>query len=238
MPIVQSKNIELSPGNSGSTTLDSNVTSGNCLLVLASCYNSGAASSATMTVSSTIGGSAANTWVTRENRANTTTTSAHIATADNVSAGSTTVTVTINGSTGDRYLTATVIEWSSVTTNAYDVSTGAVGSSSSAATGATAAKAQNDESVLVVFTSPGDGRLATISGFTTIYLQNANAVYQPIYVASKTVNAAGTEAATMSLTSSDEWACAIVTLRNSGGGGAATSLLTRRAARLATLMHF
>lgn len=225
MALVQSKVIELSPGNSSSVTLDSAVTAGNALVVLGSCYND--AGTATMAVSSTIGGSAANTWATVQNAQNGVA-SAHAAYANNASAGTTVVTVTINGSTGNRYLSAVVCEFSGVTTSAYDVSASNNGNSTAVTTGTTAAKAQNNETVIVVVGESTGGLMSAIGGFTTIYLQPSAATYEPIYTAYKSVNASGTESASMTLGSASTWAAAILTLRESGGGGgpAADAYLT------------
>lgn len=224
MALVQSKVIELSPGNSGSATLDSPVTAGNTLVVLGSCYNT--SGTATMAVSSTIGGSAANTWVTPEDDQNNVA-SAHGAYANNASGGTTVVTVTINGSSGDRYLSAVVCEFSGLTSAAFDKSASSNGNSTAATTGTTAAKAQDNETVVVVFGESTGGLLSAISGFTTIYLQTSAATYEPIYAAYKSVNAAGTESASMTLGSASTWAAAILTFRETGGGGpAAEAYLT------------
>lgn len=213
---VQQKIIELSPGNSGNATFDSAVTAGNTLVVRAGCYNT--SGTAVMTVTSTVGGSPGNTWTTHQNNQNDTN-SAHIASAPNASAGTTVVTVTISGSSGDRYLSAVVEEWDGLDAASYDVSASANGSSTSASTGTTGTTAQANERVLGVISSGGNGLLSTPATWTNDYLQTSNATYQPISAFSKAVTSTGTQSASITLGSADQWAGAITTFKETTAGG-------------------
>lgn len=209
---LQQQIIETSPAASGQATL-TNVQAGSLLVVRASVFNS--IGIGTITVTSTIGGSGANTWTTHEDEQNAAfSASCHIASASNASAGTTVVTVTVNGSTGDRYITAVVEEWSGLTSSAFDVSTSANGVSTSVDTGTTAAKAQDHELVLCVVGVSNNDILSTPTGYATDYLRsNSGGLYQPIATGSKTVNAAGGESAAVTLAGSDAWAAAVATFR-------------------------
>jgi hypothetical protein len=218
MTIIQHKAGEVALDGDVAITLDSPVTAGSTLILVASVYNN-SGDTGILTGTSTVGGSPGNTWVTRQNSQSTgTTNSVHIATADGVSAGTTVVTATITGSTSP-YLTAHVIEMG--VSDGYDVSAKNDGTGTAATTGTTAAQAQNSNTVFIVFGSGNDNNLATASGFTTLRLQNSNATYQPIYAAYKDVNASGTESASITLAGSDTWAGAIAVIKTGSGGTSA-----------------
>lgn len=214
---LQQQIIETSPAASGQATLN-NVQAGSLLVVRASVFNS--IGIGTITVTSTIGGSGANTWTTHEDEQNASfAASCHIASAPNASAGTTTVTVTVNGSSGDRYITAVVEEWVGLTSTPFDVSTSANGNSTSVSTGTTPDKAQDNELVLCVVGVSNNDILSTPSGFTTDYLRsNSGGLYQPIATGSKTVNASGGESAAVTLSGSDGWVAAIATFKETVGG--------------------
>lgn len=208
---VQSKTGTTSPGATLNITLDSNVTAGNLLTAQVSVYNSLNTAICTVT-----GGGTWTTHVTAQNSAN----SVHIASAENATGGATTVTITITGSIGDRYVTAVVEEWSGVpTTGVFDVSASNTGTGTSVTTGTTAAKAQNNELVLALVGCAGDNA-AVMTGFSTSYLLNNSASFQPIGAGYKSVNASGTESASVTLGGSEDWAAAIATFKETSGGGA------------------
>lgn len=209
----QFKVIELSPGNTGNATFDSNVVAGNTVLLLAGCYNT--SGTATFT-----GSDGSNTYTTRQT-AQTSTTSVHIATAPIGASGALTVTATIGGSTGDRYLSCVAVEVEGVLASAYDVSASSSGNSTAGNAGTTAAKAQNQAIVFTVFTAESSSALSAVTGFTTLYLQASSATFQPIYVGWKVVNASGTETASDTLGVSCPWGAAIVVLKEDTGGSPA-----------------
>ena len=206
---VQSKTGTTSPGATLNITLDSNVTAGNLLTAQVSVYNTLNTAICTVT-----GGGTWNTHVSNQNGAN----SVHIASAENATGGATTVTITITGSIGDRYVTAVVEEWSGVpTTGVFDVSASNTGTGTSVTTGTTAAKAQNNELVLALVGCAGDNA-AVMTGFSTSYLLNNSASFQSIGACYKSVNASGTESASVTLGGSEDWAAAIATFKEASGG--------------------
>lgn len=193
--------IELSPGFTGNVTFTP--AAGSTVIVAASCYNT--SGTAVLTVTDNSG---SNTWTTHENRQQNVN-SVHLASAPNVAAASTQFTVTISGSSGDRYLSAVVMEFSGLLASSFDVSTGNVGASTSASSGTTAAKAQAHALVVSVLGMGGDNAALMNTGFTSAYVRNNSATYEPIAVGYKVVNASGTESASLTLGVTEDWAMAI-----------------------------
>lgn len=208
----QSKVLTASSGATASGALDSAVLAGSLLVAFVSLYCPSGAP--TVTVSSTIGGSAANTWTTHETDS-VNVTGCAIAAAPNASAGTTTVSIGVTGA-GAFYTDAVICEFTVIaTTTPFDVSQSLNGTSTTASTGTTAAKTQDKQLVVGMFGMTATAKLSqpTGQGTTAIYT-DATDTFQAIAAFYKVVNAPGAEGPiTVSWSGAEEWVGAIATFK-------------------------
>lgn len=132
---------------------------------------------------------------------------------ENASAG--TPTLTLNG-TGASAVRAEYAEYGGMAAASFDKTAQATGTSTTPSSGTTANRTQAAE-VLLGFVGTVGGNTFTAGTNFTLREPNSEIATQ---IEDQTVAAAGTDAATFTLGSSQGWACWIGTFKLSGGGGA------------------